>query len=312
MRHGVAACPARIAASCGENAGLLLASLLDRETNERRLRTMLRSLNAMLGYRLAATDGEIGRCHDFLFDDRQWVIRYMVADTRAWLPGRKVLVSPVALGTPDWMSAEFPVDLTREQIRKSPALDTDAPVSKQHELSALEYFGWAHYWTGPYRWGPAVSPAMLRKTRRERSAAKKIDPTLQPELRSLKEVTGYHVSATDGELGKIDDLIVDEQCWAISHVVVRTRPVLPHSRVIFSAQWLDAVDWAQRTAKIHLTRAQIREAPEYDPTAAVNEELVPRAYDFHGRPIVGSASPPRPERSSREPARDASHGRGAP
>ena len=55
---------------------------------------MLRSVDEITGYTLHATDGDIGRCHDFLFDDQRWVIRYIVAKTAMWLPGRKVLVSP--------------------------------------------------------------------------------------------------------------------------------------------------------------------------------------------------------------------------
>ena len=63
---------------------------------------MLRSVKSMEGYVLRATDGDIGRCKDFLFDDEFWTVRYMVADTRKWLPGRKVLISPISLESPDW------------------------------------------------------------------------------------------------------------------------------------------------------------------------------------------------------------------
>jgi len=55
---------------------------------------MLRNAKGILNYVLQAKDGEIGRCKDFLFDDEKWTIRYIVADTRNWLPGRKVLVAP--------------------------------------------------------------------------------------------------------------------------------------------------------------------------------------------------------------------------
>ena len=81
-----------------------------------------------------AEDGEIGRCKDFLFDDEKWTIRYMVADTRKWLPGRKVLISPMSLGAVDWSSRHFQVELTRRQVEDSPPLEEDAPVSRQYEM----------------------------------------------------------------------------------------------------------------------------------------------------------------------------------
>jgi len=77
---------------------------------------MLRSSKEMKNYTLQAKDGKIGRCKDFLFDDQFWTVRYMVANTGKWLPGRKVLISPISLEKPDWVSMRLPVRLTKEQI----------------------------------------------------------------------------------------------------------------------------------------------------------------------------------------------------
>ena len=129
---------------------------------------MLRSLIELLDYVLAAEDGEIGRCSDFLFDDRHWTTRYMVADTARWLPGRKVLVSPIALGEPEWRSRLFPVRLTKEQIEDAPGLNEDAPVSRQYEIHWTRYYGWPYYWSGMGGWGAAANPGALytQKTKR--------------------------------------------------------------------------------------------------------------------------------------------------
>ena len=48
--------------------------------------------------------GLIGEVDDLYFDDEDWAIRYLVVDTGGWLSGRKVLISPVAIGHPDWMA----------------------------------------------------------------------------------------------------------------------------------------------------------------------------------------------------------------
>ena len=107
---------------------------------------MLSNLSELRHYVIEAIDGEIGRCHDFLFDDRHWTIRYMVADTRKWLPGRKVLISPISLESPDWQGKRFPVKLTREQVKDSPEYNPIAPVDRSYERIVYNYYGIPPYW----------------------------------------------------------------------------------------------------------------------------------------------------------------------
>ena len=109
---------------------------------------MFRSFNELKNYILDASDGEIGRCKDFLFDDASWIIRYMVADTGKWLSSRKVLISPQSLDTPDWLWKRFPVNLSREQVRASPPLEADEPLSRQYEGRLAEYYDLPQYWPG--------------------------------------------------------------------------------------------------------------------------------------------------------------------
>ncbi|MGA9572974.1 MAG: PRC-barrel domain-containing protein, partial [Lysobacterales bacterium] len=120
---------------------------------------MLRSINEITGYTLLAQDGEIGRCQDFLFDDRNWVVRYMVAKTAKWLPGRKVIISPVFLDKPDWSNRQFPILLSQEQIRRSPPLEEHAPVSRQYEINYHRYYSLPFYWLGRELWGTFPDPS---------------------------------------------------------------------------------------------------------------------------------------------------------
>lgn len=91
---------------------------------------MLRGVKEMLGYAIRATEGEIGQVHDLYFDDQAWTVRYLVADTGNWLSGRRVFLSTVCLGQPDWEQRAFPVVLTRRQVEHGPHVDTDKPVSR--------------------------------------------------------------------------------------------------------------------------------------------------------------------------------------
>ena len=109
---------------------------------------MLRSVQSLYGYTIRAKDGDVGKVHEFYFDDQAWVIRYLVADTGNWLVGRRVLISPVALGQPDWAAHTLPVELTKKQVEGSPHISMDQPVSRQMEEELYTYCGWAPYWRG--------------------------------------------------------------------------------------------------------------------------------------------------------------------
>ena len=80
---------------------------------------MLRNVNDLRGFAIHATDGEIGEVDDLYLDDENWAVRYLVVDTGGWLSGRKVLISPYAIGQPDWEGRRLPVNLTKAQVEGS-------------------------------------------------------------------------------------------------------------------------------------------------------------------------------------------------
>jgi len=244
---------------------------------------MLRSLSATENYVLSAKDGDIGRCKDFLFDDDFWTIRYMVADTGKWLPGRKVLISPISLGEPDWLQRRFSVSLTKEQIENSPPLDEHAPVSRRYEKRYFGYYYWPYYWTGGDIWGAAPYPPAVPVEYPEELEEEEKDPE-KSHLRSVKEVTGYDIQATDGRIGHVEDFIVDDETWTVRYMVVDTRKWLPGRKVLVSPEWIERIAWGEHTVSVDLSTEEIKQSPEYDPAEPVNREYELRLYDFYGRP----------------------------
>lgn len=228
---------------------------------------MLNSLKALKSTVLDATDGEIGRCSDFLFDDRRWVLRYMVADTGKWIPERKVVISPHFLSDVDAPASRVAVRLTRDQIERSPPLAAHEPVSARREAEVAEY-----YESMP-TWPAAVSLALSGMTM---SFPIRVDDPApldgDPRLRSLDEVLGYQIHATDGEVGRIADLMVDDDDWSICYLVVDTGKWLPGKSVLVSPNWVERFDWANRTARLDLSRSLIEASPEYPP--AESESLL--------------------------------------
>jgi hypothetical protein len=84
---------------------------------------MLHKTSKLTGFHLCATDGEIGHVDDILVDP-SWKVAYLVVDTSNWVGGKSVLISPSAIQTVDAEGKEIRVKLTRDQISRSPSVDT--------------------------------------------------------------------------------------------------------------------------------------------------------------------------------------------
>jgi hypothetical protein len=243
--------------------------------------TMLLSASNLLRSRLAARDGEMGRVRDFLFDDRTWAVRYLVADTGTWLPDRQVLIAPSALGQPEPDVDSVHVNLTRDQIKDGPPLALDAPVSAQMEIDLHSYYGWPPYWARPEAHGrdSLGRPAGVD------------DPTVgDSSLRSLQEVKGYDIQATDGAIGHVEDAILEVEDWWLRYMVVDTRNWLPGRKVLISPEWIRSIRWADGNVHVEMTRDRIQASPEYDPALPVNRAYEEKLYDFYGRPRYWAAS----------------------
>lgn len=223
---------------------------------------MVRSIRAILNADIQATDGNIGRCTDFLFDDKMWTIRYLVADTRKWLPGRQVLISPSAIGVWDWRSDTLPVKLTRKEVEESPPLGTDKPVSRQYEEQLTKYHHWHAYWHGPHLWGAGATPDLEPPT--QNASENAIETPGLSHLRAVMEVSGYDVQAVDGTAGTVDDFLIDQESWSIRYCVVDTGTWLPGRKVLISPLWADTVDWKRRQIHVRMDRQAIENSPVYD------------------------------------------------
>jgi uncharacterized protein YrrD len=108
--------------------------------------THLRSAREILGYHIKASDGSIGHAADFILDDHVWVLRYIIVDTKNWLPGRKVLISPHWVTGISWKESMVHVDLTKDLIKDSPEYDPTAPINRRYEERLYDFYGRPKYW----------------------------------------------------------------------------------------------------------------------------------------------------------------------
>lgn len=249
---------------------------------------MLRSLKNLEDYYVTATDGDVGSVVDFLFDDQRWTIRYLVVKAGGFLKGRRVLVSPIFFRDADWKSRRFHVALTRDQVKQSPDINLDQPVSRQSERTYHGYFGVPLYWGYTGLWGMGGYPGMLAPGTWE-SNANVLPPQSEEagdfHLRSAHEVRGYHVQGTDEEIGHVADFIVDDESWALRYLVVDTSNWWVGKKVLVSPLWASNVSWEDQKVHFALPRESIKNSPVWDPSAPVNRQYEEHLYDYYGRPV---------------------------
>ena len=234
---------------------------------------MLIKAKTLRGYKLKSLDGEIGKVNEFYFDDHHWTIRYLVADTgRSWLLDKQVLISPYALVAVNQEDRHLSIDLTKKQIEDSPSLNSDKPVSRQFEEAYYRYYGWPMYWDGPNMWGSY--PYLERDPEKRRASTPADKAAGDPHLRSTQDVSGHHLQAVDGEIGHVEDFIIDDDTWAIRYLIIGTRNWWPGKKVLVSPRWIERISWRESKVFINLTREIIKQSPEY-----TEESLLTRDYE---------------------------------
>jgi sporulation protein YlmC with PRC-barrel domain len=242
---------------------------------------MLIKAKTLQGYKLGSLDGEIGKVKEFYFDDNHWTIRYLVADTGSWLTGRQVLISPYALVSAVTEQQDITVSLTKKQIENSPSLDRDRPVSQQFEEVYYGYYGWPMYTDGPFMWGPA--PYIIRDPEKWKQSGER-KKAWDPHLRSTHEVTGYHIQASDGEIGHVEDFVIDDDTWAIRYLIVATKNWWPGNKVLIAPQWIKEIRWEESKVFLNLSREVVKAAPQYSEESLLTRDYESGLYRHYRRP----------------------------
>jgi hypothetical protein len=242
---------------------------------------MLRNVKDMEGLTIAAIDGIVGRVRDFYFDDNAWVIRYVIVETHERLPRRRVLISPIAIGQPNWIQRVLPVSITRKQVRDSPDIDTEKPVSRQQEIGSLAYYGYGAYWGGNGLWGASMYPDILEAGLLDKGFGTRSHD--DPHLRRISVVMKYYVQAGEGDVGQVQGFLVDEKSWAIRYLIINTSNWWVGRQVIIAPEWIDDVDWPGCTIYVDLTRRAIKNSPRYDSTAPFDSEREGAVRTHYGR-----------------------------
>jgi len=250
---------------------------------------MLWDASSISGYAIEASDGRVGIVADLLIEDVDWSIRWLIVDTGNWLSGRKVLLPLSALGQPDPALRKFPVKLNMQQVKDSPDIDTNMPVSRQMESDVIDYYS-----GGPY-WGdglipmsnaiatPLVAPLYsLRSNPNDSGDAGASLKRNDPHLRSIAAMTGYHIHASDGEIGHVKDFLVEVDGWRIRYIMIDTNDWWPGEKVLISPFSVQEINWAERQIQLNVKRQQVKDAPPYNAVTTVDGAYNEKFLTYYG------------------------------
>ena len=225
---------------------------------------MLLSVKQLCGDKLGASDGQIGHVEDFYFDNQNWAVRYVVADTGTWLAGRKVLISPHAFGSLHQAGKLLLVNLTRKQIENSPSIESHRPVSRQYEEEYYQYYGWPYYWEGSGLWGmsgfPIADVAPKPLPGKPATASSRSHEGADAHLRSTNAVNGYHIQASDGIIGHVCDFMMDAETWAIRQLVIKTGHRFSGKEVQIPTSQIDRISYDKSTVFVNLTSKAVEQS----------------------------------------------------
>lgn len=194
------------------------------------------------------------------------------------MTGREVLISPECIDKPDDTGERLPVNLTKEEIKESPVLHEDEPISRAEEEQLVEYFDWTSYWN-PTVYYP-LRPLSLETVVAGERDSNLGEDEINTELKREGMIEGYDIQASDGEIGHLDSLIIDDESWLVRYLVVDTRDWLPGRKVVLAPEWIQEVDWARERIAVPLTRDEVKGAPEYDPDVRIDRVYEEKLYDY--------------------------------
>ncbi|MEO8244796.1 MAG: PRC-barrel domain-containing protein [bacterium] len=256
---------------------------------------MLWTASKIKGYAISASDGKIGTVSDILFDDTNWLVRWLTVDTGTWLSGRTVLVPSAALAHLDAHKEQCAVKLTMQQIKDSPDVDTERSVTRQMESTSYSHYGYLPYWNsgfgyigglgamGSYGYMGGMGGARLA-TSRSREEDAFLDAERDHDdvhLRSAAAVTGYHIHASDGQIGHVAGFILEDTDWTIRYLIVDTQNWWPGKKVLISPRSVTDIDWNDGQVRVGVDRQKIKDAPAYDASLTIDPAYEQRFQTYY-------------------------------
>lgn len=221
---------------------------------------MLRHTKIITGCKIVSSDGIVGKVADLLFDERSLTFRYLVAHVGPRFSGQLVLLSFKTVEDIDEDRRALRVSLRRRAVEASPSVSTHNAISMEAQLLLGKYRQWtpAHVKRLPPSRAKNISNDA---TRQEKKKAEDV-VEVGSRLRSVREITGYRIAATDGDIGHLKDLIVDDGTWNIEQLIANAGNWLFQRKVQIPSAAIQNIYWAERRVHVSMRRAEIKNTPK--------------------------------------------------
>jgi hypothetical protein len=237
---------------------------------------MMHILSDLDNFVIDATDGKIGRVTDFYFDDRRWVIRYLVIEIGSALDSHKVLLSPAIIKHLNREQKTITVDVSLSEINNSPRIDTTKSLSSNYEIDYLSYYGYAFNWDNNLQNSFSIddelaalpSDTNIQKSTKSEDIFLDIDSVRRMygdrHLRSYQEIINYHIQAGDGEIGQLRSMLIDDDTWTIQCCIANTGHWWFGHQVLMTPQAIRDISWGSNKIHVDMTQQQVKDAPFFN------------------------------------------------
>lgn len=227
---------------------------------------MQRNMKSLTGYNMEATDGGIGKVEELYFEDNTWLIRYLILKTGNWVVYRKVLTAPQAIVKREARLGIFPINLTKEQIRISPNIGTDKRVSRQQDMQLYGHYARQRYGGSGFYAGVQQSWMVANINEKIMKEADPNDKRSDDDLnlRSTKKIMGYHIHASDGDFGHVNDFIFDDANWQIIYLVIDTHNWFGGKQFLIETGTVKEIQLENSKVIVNLSTDAIKNCPLFD------------------------------------------------
>jgi hypothetical protein len=220
---------------------------------------MLQNITKLLDFRVVNAQGDVGKVNDFYFDDATWIIRYLLVETGDWLSRNHMLIATEAFEEPDAGKSLFTLNVSRDIIRNSPDINKPLPIPAQYKNELARYRGeWPVYYTPaheiprrPKLSTPGMSTAVIE------------DEIATGQLFSVKDIAHYRVTGNGSDIGKGQDLIIDDIFWSIRYLAATTAPS-ESGRILLAPGMIDHIDPVRHEIVTPLRKEAIRPNATYE------------------------------------------------
>lgn len=238
---------------------------------------MFASLTELRSYRIRGTDAELGKINDLCFRQNDWVVRYVVVGMEEL--ARESLLLTTYLGRLDRGSHTLTADILLEQVANTDPLDRSMPLEERDERRLHEQYGWpAIWWQEEHDIEPIGGLWSEEPRASENADEQEFESPRVMFAGDLLEA--YAVEGEGGEIGRLLDVIVEDETWSIPYLVVGSPGA---ERTLVATDYVQTIDLGTRNIYLSLPVGAVANSPILSSVGPITPELEQSLREYYDR-----------------------------